>query len=389
MAQKSHFTVVRNAAYTASSIGVRERHNERKNESYYNADIVPERVKLNVHYRQNLSPDGTPETYEQTFNRLLAEKVIVKRGLKADAKVFDELVFDVNTAYFEENGGYEFAKQFYEAAYRLAVAEVGGEEYILSALMHADEKNTALSQQLGRDVYHYHLHVVYVPVVEKEILWSKRCKDPALVGTVREVIPQISHSKKWPRFKDAKGHWINSYSLLQDRFHDGMRAAGFDGFTRGERGSTTEHLEVLDYKIQQDEKRLGNLRSQAEEKKAEVEHLVEATKVRAGITATQKEIDSMARPGKSGKNQIVANADWERVATMAKRSLLLDAKLRDAQAQVKTLRLERDASEQNYNRLWAEVKDFIHAIRTAPDRLRVYLAAQSLDKSQNREEVQQ
>ena len=79
----------------------------------------------------------------------------MKRGLKADAKVFDELVFDVNTAYFEENGGYDFSKKFYEEAYRLAVNEVGGEEYILSAVMHADEKNTALSGQLGRDVYHY------------------------------------------------------------------------------------------------------------------------------------------------------------------------------------------------------------------------------------------
>ncbi len=39
----------------------------------------------------------------------------------------------------------------------------------------------------GRDVYHYHLHVVYIPVVEKQILWSKRCKDKALRGTVKET----------------------------------------------------------------------------------------------------------------------------------------------------------------------------------------------------------
>ncbi|MGL0910055.1 hypothetical protein ACSTB0_13460, partial [Faecalibacterium wellingii] len=42
----------------------------------------------------------------------------------------------------------------------------------------------AMTEALGREVYHYHLHVVYVPVVEKQILWSKRCKDKALVGTV-------------------------------------------------------------------------------------------------------------------------------------------------------------------------------------------------------------
>ena len=387
MANKSHFTVVRNAAYTANSIGVRERHNERKNESYYNADIVPERAHLNVHYRHCFSPDGQPETYEQTFNRLIEEKVIVKRGLKADAKVFDELVFDVNTAYFEEHGGYDFAKQFYEAAYRLAVEEAGGEQYVLSAVMHADEKNTALSQQFGRDVYHYHLHVVYVPVVEKEIVWSKRCKDPELVGTVKEVIPQISHSKKWPRFKDGKGHWVNSYSLLQDRFHDGMRAAGFDGFSRGERGSTTEHLEVLDYKIQQDTLRLDELNAQADKKKVEVNLLVEATKVRSGISATQTEIDAMARPGKSGKSMIVANDDWQTVSTMAKRCVLLEPKLKDTQSQIKSLQRERDSWKNNYNSLWNEVRDYLRAIRAIPNKLRAFISEQKMEKTQAREEM--
>ena len=64
---------------------------------------------------------------------------------------------------------------------------VGGEQYILSAVMHADEINRAMTEALGREVYHHHLHVVYVPVVEKQILWSKRCKDKALVGTVKEM----------------------------------------------------------------------------------------------------------------------------------------------------------------------------------------------------------
>ena len=38
---------------------------------------------------------------------------------------------------------------------------------------------------------------VYIPVVEKQILWSKRCKDETLRGTVKETIQQVSMSKKW------------------------------------------------------------------------------------------------------------------------------------------------------------------------------------------------
>ena len=86
---------------------------------------------------------------------------------------------------------------FYADAYKAAAEIVGGEQYILSAVMHADERNRAMSEALGEDVYHYHLHVVYIPVVEKQILWSKRCKDEDLRGTVKEVITQVSRSKKW------------------------------------------------------------------------------------------------------------------------------------------------------------------------------------------------
>lgn len=101
---------------------------------------------------------------------------------------------------------------------------------IISAVMHADELNTALSEEYGKPIYHYHLHVIAIPVVEKEIKWTKRCKDKSLIGTIKEIINQVSHSKKWkseqltnnfgnPVYdKNGKVKLIKSYSLLQDRF---------------------------------------------------------------------------------------------------------------------------------------------------------------------------
>ena len=95
--------------------------------------------------------------------------------------------------------------------------------------MHADEINHAMTEALGREVYHYHLHMIYVPVVEKQILWSKHCKDKALVGTVKETVMQISHSKKWQsrpvldefgeplRTKTGKIVLKKSYSILHCR----------------------------------------------------------------------------------------------------------------------------------------------------------------------------
>ena len=215
------------------------------------------RTPMNVHFKS-----CGDLTYNAHLDKLVEDGSVSLRGLKKDAKVFDEMIFDVNTAYFEERGGYEYACRFYAEVFRFAQKEYGLEN-IVSAVMHADELNTALTEQSGHPVYHYHMHVVALPVVDKEILWTKRCKDPTLVGTVKEVIHQISHSKKWASKKetDENGHTqiIKSYSLLQDRFFEHMRDAGFEDFERGERGSTAKHLSVMEYKVKKEETRLGEL----------------------------------------------------------------------------------------------------------------------------------
>ncbi len=77
----------------------------------------------------NIEPDQTVNNvYYQTYDITLTQKLeeLVKenkvslRGLKSNAKIFDELVFDVNSDYFEQNGGYEFAKEFYRKAFHFA-----------------------------------------------------------------------------------------------------------------------------------------------------------------------------------------------------------------------------------------------------------------------------
>jgi hypothetical protein len=164
MAEKNNFTVVRNDSCPSSQVSIREGHNERRSKTPLNADIVSERTEMNIHLHQNFTPDGTPETYQQTIERLLAERKIVKHNFKPKSAIVDEFILDVNSEYFEENGSYEFAKKFYEEAYRYAIKEAGSEDYIVSAILHADERHKELSERYGHDVYHYHLHVVYIPV---------------------------------------------------------------------------------------------------------------------------------------------------------------------------------------------------------------------------------
>ena len=114
-----------------------QEHNEREKDSYSNQDIVPERTSMNVHFK------APTDDYVKMFEQMEQDGVISTRGLKPDAVKYGELIFDVNSAYFYNHGGYEFAKQFYADAYKAAVEIVGGEQYILSAVMHADERNRA------------------------------------------------------------------------------------------------------------------------------------------------------------------------------------------------------------------------------------------------------
>ena len=372
-------TIARNVNLTASKIVNAQRHNEREKESYTNPDIVPERLPYNVHYK---SPTGS---YSEMFEQMKADGIISTRGLKDDAKTYGELIFDVNSAYFYNHGGYEFANKFYADAYKSAVEIVGGEQYILSAVMHADERNKAMSEALGDDVFHYHLHVVYIPVVEKQILWSKRCKDKSLIGTVKETVMQVSSSKKWsskPSLDEngnpmltAKGKPIlrKSYSVLQDDFFNAMRAAGYTNVERGERGSTEEHLTVTQFKVQQEAARLEALEAQTEKKEQQLQKIEQKTKVKKAQAVTFDEIDSIGRKTFTGKLELSAQ-EGERLKDLAKRGIAATAALSDLKKKLEAARNDARIWKERYEKLFEQTKVFISAMKKAPEKMKAFMA---------------
>ena len=363
--------MVRNHSYPKSNFGLRQRHNERENESYSNPDIVPERSDLNIHFKQ---PN---DTYCKVFDQMVSDGTISTRGLKPDADVFCEFVFDVNTAYFEEHGGYEYAKEFFAEVYRFAVKEAGDEKYILSAVLHADERNRSLSEELGHDVYHYHLHVVYIPVVEKEIKYSKRCKDPKLRGTVKEIIHQVSRSKKWayPEVKGADGKMkrIPSYSVLQDRFHDHMKEHGFEGFERGKRGSTTKHLSTLEYKMQQDTKKLEQIEQQVQRKEQELKEVDSSLQTATQISKTYSELENMGKRTLFGKVEL-NKEDYGTLVNLAKEGIRSRSLIDSLQRELKTLKESYARIKEQFNELYEQTKTFLAALPLAPQKIMDFLS---------------
>lgn len=331
-------TSARNVNLTAAKIGNAQRHNEREKESYTNQDIIPERTPLNIHFKKPTAG------YQEMFDKMKADGVISTRGLKEDAYLFGELIFDVNSAYFYNHGGYEFAKQFYADAYKAAVEIVGGEQYILSAVMHADERNRAMSEALGENVFHYHLHVVYIPVVEKQLLWSKRCKDKSLVGTVKETVMQVSSSKKWASqpaldeqgqpllTKTGKKVLKKSYTVLQDDFFNAMQAAGYSDIQRGERGSSEEHLTVTQFKVMKEQERLEELTEQTAQKVQEAVTLdKKIEKVQKQQLAVQNVEKIEAKSVPLSSKVMLERSEYESLATAAKKYVTQEKKERHLQ----------------------------------------------------------
>ena len=58
-----HRTNARNMRLTAAKISNAQQHNEREKESYVNQDIVPERTRLNIHFKKPTA--GYAEIFEQ------------------------------------------------------------------------------------------------------------------------------------------------------------------------------------------------------------------------------------------------------------------------------------------------------------------------------------
>ena len=137
---KADMSCARVKKYTASDVSKAERHNERKNETYENMNVIAERIPYNVHFKEPTSP-----TYMEQLKQMEQDGKVSLRGLRKDATLFNEIVIDVNTMYFERNGGYEYAKQFYEEAFHF-IEEKFGADNVISAVMHADEINLAATE---------------------------------------------------------------------------------------------------------------------------------------------------------------------------------------------------------------------------------------------------
>ncbi len=222
------YAIIRNAKYTMNNLNVIFRHNERKNTNYSNKNINKNSSIKNYSIKSCNVP------YSKAFNQI-KQQYHLKGQLKKTSNVVCEYIITSDKEFFEEIGENE-TKRYFETAYKFVCSYKNlGEQYIISAKVHMDEKTP-------------HLHLVFIPVVHTQD------------NKTNKLINKISCTEFW------KGK--NSYKQLQDKFYSYMTRSGFNldrGRTRENEHITIKELKAItNHEVQEYELKSLNLEKELE-----------------------------------------------------------------------------------------------------------------------------
>ena len=190
---------------------------------------------------------------------------------------------------------------------------------------------------------------------------------------------------------NSKGKPIlrKSYSVLQDDYFNAMRAAGYTDVERGERGSTEEHLTVIQFKVQQESARLEVLEAQTEKKEQQLQRIGQKTKIKKSQATTFDEIDSMGRKTFTGKIEFTPQ-EAAYLKNQAKKAISASAVITDLKKKLEAARQDVRIWKDRYESLQAQTKDFLAALKKVPEVVKSFLSRiLHMEKSQPEREKKQ
>jgi len=228
--------------------GIQIHDTREKGVSHSNPDIKFEQSHLNYDLHENQT------NFAEAINTRISE-LDLKRAVRKDANIMAQLFISASPDWMR-NRTFDQQKQFFQDVYDWTCNRYG-KENIVSAIVHMDEATP-------------HLHINFVPItpdgrVSFEALFNERKR--------------------------------RDLSKLQDDFYEHNQSKGYD-LERGERqtdSSKREHLSVIDFKIQEDEKKLQRL----DEKKQELADVEQAlTKKNSEIKTVKAKHKAILLPKK-------------------------------------------------------------------------------------------
>ena len=142
---------------------------------------------------------------------------------------------------------------------------------------------------------------------------------------------------------------------------------------RGERGSSEEHLTVTQFKMGREQERLAALENQGEAKEEILQKVEQKIEVKKGTVATFAEIDNMGRKTLMGKVEF-SQQEAENLKQLAKKGVAADTTIKDLQRDLKSARRDAQIWKRRYEELKEQAKDFLTAVRKAPERVMSFIS---------------
>ena len=121
-----------------------------------------------------------------------------------------------------------------------------------------------------------------------------------------------------------------------------------------------------------EQERLAALENQVEAKEKILQKVEQKIEVKKGTVATFAEIDNMGRKTLMGKVEFPAEA--ENLKQLAKKGIAADTTIKDLQRDLKSARRDAQIWKRRYEELKEQAKDFLAAVRKAPERVMAFIS---------------
>ena len=285
------FAIIRNVKYKLKDVVGIGRHNERNYKQYGNPNVDVNKSGENFHLKAPVE-----QSYETEFARIRETEHLlgnIRATGKKQSNVMCEFIITSDSEFFDGMPK-DRLHRFFEDCYDY-VKQKCGEPYIMSAVVHMDEKTP-------------HMHVAYIPVVDGVDRKKNPCK-------------RVNCSEFWKGF--------NSYGVLQDEFYAHITGRGWK-LERGEIGSRAEHLTVAELKRETLDKEITEMGAKLAAAKQRFAALEGKVKGMEGVVASRKRLDALQpEPGMLGTIKGLTLEDMQNLKKTAMEYYLLTDKMKD------------------------------------------------------------
>ena len=164
-----------------------------------------------------------------------------------------------------------------------------------------------------------------------------------------------------------------------------MKKAGFEGFERGQRGSTAEHLSTLEFKVQSDMKRLAEIEESVAAQQAELKKTEKDLWYVKEASRTYSELENMGKKTLFGKVEL-SKDDYHTLVNLAKEGVLSHSEVARMKNELEDLRAAYEGLKEQWDELYQDAREYLIAVAYWPQKVKSFISDVIRNAERSRQE---